>query len=78
MRRKDSRDIKDIQGIRFTKDGLTFKASQIKRGMTFGKMDAAIKKNAPKTLHDTTQYQPQVRHYEQPKTRDLFQTARTQ
>lgn len=27
--------IKDIQGLRFTKDGLTFKASQIKRDLTF-------------------------------------------
>jgi len=35
MRTKDSRDMKDVQGIRFTKDGLTFKASQLKRGMTF-------------------------------------------
>ena len=30
--------MKDVQGIRFTKDGLTFKASQIKRGMTFAKI----------------------------------------
>jgi len=35
MRTKDSRDLKDVQGIRFTKDGLTFKASQLMRGMTF-------------------------------------------
>ena len=42
MRRKDSRDRKDIQGICFIKDGLTFKASQIRRGMAFDKMDTVI------------------------------------
>ena len=39
MRRKDSRAPKDIQGICFTKDGYTFKASQIRRGMAFDKME---------------------------------------
>ena len=67
MRRKDSRDPKDIQGICFIKDGLTFKASQIKRGMTFGKMDSVIKKNAHKAQQETIVNQPQARHYEQPK-----------
>ena len=67
MRRKDSRDPKDIQGICFIKDGLTFKASQIRRGMTFGKMDAVIKKNAHKAQQETIANQPQARHYEQPK-----------
>ena len=67
MRRKDSRAPKDIQGICFIKDGLTFKASQIRRGMTFDKMDAVIKKNTHKAQQDTTLYQSQARHYEQPK-----------
>ena len=67
MRRKDCRDIKDIQGICFIKDGLTFKASQIRRGMTFGKMDAVIKKNAHKAQQETIVNQPQTRHHEQPK-----------
>ena len=67
MRRKYSRDRKDIQGICFIKDGYTFKASQIRRGMTFGKMDAVIKKNAYKAQQETIVNQPQVRHYEQPK-----------
>ena len=67
MRRKDSRDIKDIQGICFIKDGHTFKASQIRRGMTFGKMDAVIKKNAHKAQEETIVNQPQAKHYEQPK-----------
>ena len=67
MRRKDSRDIKNIQGICFIKDGYTFKASQIRRGMTFGKMDSVIKKNAHKAQQETIVNQPQARHYEQPK-----------
>ena len=67
MRRKDSRDPRDIQGICFIKDGYTFKASQIKRGMTFDKMDAAIKKNDHKAQEEMIVNQPQARHYEQPK-----------
>ena len=65
MRRKDSRDIKNIQGICFIKDGYTFKASQIRRGMTFGKMDSVIKKNAHKAHQESIVNQPQTRHYEQ-------------
>ena len=72
MRRKDSRDIKDIQGICFIKDGYTFKASQIRRGMTFDKMDAVIKKNAHKAQQETIVNQPQARHYEQPKEEPSF------
>ena len=49
VRTKGSREMKDVQGIRFTKDGLTFKASQLKRRMTFAKMDAIIRRNAEKT-----------------------------
>ena len=72
MRRKDSRDRKDIQGICFIKDGLTFKASQIRRGMTFGKMDAVIKKNAHKAHQESIVNQPQTRHHEQPKEENII------
>ena len=72
MKRKNSRDPRDIQGIRFTKDGLTFKASQIRRGMSYAKMDSVIKKNAQKAQQDATQNQPQQRHYEQPKEEPNF------
>ena len=72
MRRKDSRDRKDIQGICFIKDGLTFKASQIRRGMTFGKMDAFIKKNAHKAHQESIVNQPQTRHHEQPKEENII------
>lgn len=49
---KRSRDIKsvnDIQGIRFTKDGLTFKASQISRDFSFAKLNAKLSWNTSET-----------------------------
>jgi len=67
MRTKDSRDMKDVQGIRFTKDGLTIKASQLKREMTFAKMDAIIRRNAEKAQQAKTNGQLQLTHYELPK-----------
>jgi hypothetical protein len=67
MRTKDSRDMKDVQGTRFTKDGLTFKASQLKRGMTFAKMDAIIRRNAEKAQRVKTNGRLQSTHYELPK-----------
>ena len=67
MRTKDSRDMKDVQGIRFTKDGLTFKASQLKRGMTFEKMDAIIRKNAEKEQQAKAYNQSRLTYYELPK-----------
>lgn len=51
---KRSRDIKsvnDIQGIRFTKDGLTFKASQISRDFSFAKLNAQLSWNTPENEH---------------------------
>ena len=67
MRTKGSRDMKDVQGIRVTKDGLTFKASQLKRGMTFAKMDSIIRRNAEKAQQAKAYNQPQLTHYELPK-----------
>lgn len=49
---KRSREIKtlnDIQGIRFTKDGLTFKTSQISRDFSFAKLNARLSWNKPET-----------------------------
>ncbi len=59
--------MKDVQGIRFTKDGLTFKASQLKRGMTFEKMDAIIRRNAEKAQQAKAYNQSQSTQYELPK-----------
>lgn len=39
----------DIQGIRFTKDGLTFKGSQISREFSFAKLNAVLGRNNPET-----------------------------
>ena len=72
MRRKDSRSPKDVQGIRFTKDGLTFKASQIRRGLSYAKMDSIIRKNAQKVQQETMTNQPQARLHEQPKEEPII------
>ena len=65
MKRKDSRDIKDIQGLRFTKDGLTFKASQIKRDLTFANIVLYLDENAKKEQEAKTTYQQQARQNNQ-------------
>lgn len=39
----------DIQGIRFTKDGLTFKGSQISREFSFAKLNAILGRNSSET-----------------------------
>lgn len=39
----------DIQGIRFTKGGLTFKGSQISREFSFAKLNAILGRNNPET-----------------------------
>ena len=67
VRTKGSWDMKGVQGIRFTKGGLTFKASQLKRGMTFVKMDAIIRRNAEKVQQAKTYSRQQSTHYEMPK-----------
>lgn len=67
MKRKGSRDYKDIQGLRFTKDGLTFKASQIKRDLTFANIVRYLDRNAKKEQEAKTAYQQQTRHNDQPR-----------
>lgn len=65
MKRKDSRDYKDIQGLRFTKDGLTFKTSQIKRDLTFINIVMYLESNAKKAQQYKTAYQQPTRQNEQ-------------
>ena len=50
-RSRDIKSVKDIQGIRFTKDGLTFKASQISRDFSFAKLNARLSWNTSETEH---------------------------
>lgn len=51
-RSREIKSINDIQGIRFTKDGLTFKASQISREFSFAKLNARLSWNKPETEHE--------------------------
>ena len=67
MKRKGSRDIKDIQGLRFTKDGLTFKASQIKRDLTFANIVLYLDENTKKEQKSKPTYQQQTRQHDQPR-----------
>ena len=48
MRRNGSKDLKDLQGMRFKKDGITFKASQIRRGLSFAGIMSKLNSNAEK------------------------------
>lgn len=67
MKRRSSRDYKDIQGLRFTKDGLTFKASQIKRDLTFTNIVLYLDENAKKEQEAKTTYQQQARQNDEPR-----------
>lgn len=48
FRRKNTRAVDDIQGIRFTKDGLTFKASDVSRQFSYSKLDKQLSWDMPK------------------------------
>lgn len=48
-RSREIKSINDIQGIRFTKDGFTFKASQISREFSFARLNARLTWNKPET-----------------------------
>ncbi len=67
MKRKGGNDLNDLQGMRFTKDGYTFKASQIKRGLSFTAIISKLESNAKKEQQSTTINQPQIRQSEPPK-----------
>jgi hypothetical protein len=58
MRRNGSNDLKDLQGMRFKKDGYTFKASQIRRGLSYAtisfKLDSNAEKEQPRTISSQT------------------------
>ena len=65
----------DLQGLRFTKDGKTFKASQIRRGLTYAKIVSAISKNAQKEQVRIANQQQTV-HSEQPKQEPKSESIR--
>lgn len=53
MRRDGSKDLKDLQGMRFKKNGYTFKASQIRRGLSFVTILSKLNSNAEKEQQRT-------------------------
>jgi len=67
MKRKGSRDYKDIQGLRFTKDGYTFKASQIRRGLSYAAILSKLDSNAEKEQQRTINSQARLIQAEQPR-----------
>lgn len=58
MRRNGSKDLKDLQGMHFKKDGYTFKASQIRKGLSFATILSKLDSNAEKGQQRTSNSQP--------------------
>ena len=53
MKRDGSIDLKDLQGMRFKKDGYTFKASQIRRGLSYVAILSKLNTNEEKVQQRT-------------------------
>ena len=70
-----SKYVEDLQGLRFTKDGKTFKASQIRRGLTYQKIVSILSKNAQKE-HTAKVSQQHVTHCEQSRQEPKSQSIR--
>ena len=67
MRRNASKDLKDLQGMRFKKDGYTFKASQIRRGLSYAAILSKLDSNAEKEQQRTINSQARLIQAEQPR-----------
>ena len=67
MRRNASKDLKDLQGMRFKKDGYTFKASQIRRGLSYAAILSKLDSNAEKEQQRTINSQARLIQTEQPR-----------
>ena len=61
FRRMNTRSVDDIQGIRFIKDGLTFKASDVSRQFSYSKLNAQLSWNKPKMQTEIEPKQPPIR-----------------
>ena len=61
FRRKNTRAVDDIQGIRFIKDGLTFKASDVSRQFSYSKLNAQLSWDKPKMQTKIEPKQPPIR-----------------
>lgn len=66
FRRMYTRDVDDIQGIRFIKDGLTFKASNVSRQFSYSKLNAQLSWDKPKM-------QTEIEPKQQPITQEAVQ-----
>ena len=67
MKRNGSKDLRDLQGMRFKKDGYTFKASQISRGLSFAGIMFKLNSNAEKEQRQTINIQVHQSQTEQPR-----------
>ena len=65
--RNASKDLKDLQGMRFKKDGYTFKASQIRRGLSYAAILSKLDSNAEKEQQRTINSQARLIQAEQPR-----------
>ena len=61
FRRKNTRAVDDIQGIRFIKDGLTFKASDVSRQFSYSKLNAQLSWDKPKMQTEIEPKQQPIR-----------------
>lgn len=73
MRRDGSKDLKDLQGMRFKKDGYIFKASQIRRGLSFEEIMSKLNSNAEKEQQRTINSQVRQIQTEQPRENTRFE-----
>ena len=67
MRRNGSKDLKDLQGLRFKKDGYTFKASQIRRGLSLATILSKLNANEEKEQQRAINNQARQIQTEQPR-----------
>ncbi|MBQ8990264.1 MAG: relaxase/mobilization nuclease domain-containing protein [Prevotella sp.] len=72
MKRKGSKDLNDLQGMRFMKDGYTFKASQIRRGLSLATIMSKLNSNAEKEQPRTISRQTRQIQTEQPRQETYY------
>lgn len=73
MKQNGSKNLNDLQGMRFTKDGISFKASQINRGLSFAGILSKLNSNAEKKQQRTINSQPYKIQIEQPRQENHFE-----
>ena len=67
MRRDGCKDLKDLQGMRFKKGGYTFKASQIRKGLSYAVILSKLNANEEKEQQRTINSQSRQIQTEQPR-----------